>query len=108
MTKVIELPIERFEAFEEKLGIKIEGLFASFNSENGYVSVSGDIFAIDNTTIEQDLKLVISCHDSTGRVIASDYYAINAESFSGIDTFSETIYPPSVSISKVRIYPKSR
>jgi hypothetical protein len=106
MTEVIELPIERFEAFEEQLGIKLEGLFASFDSEEGYISVSGDIFSINNTTIEQDLKLVISFHDSTGRVIGSDYYEIDAESFFRIDTFSETIYPPSVSISKVRVYPK--
>jgi hypothetical protein len=106
MAEVIELPIERFEAFEEKLGIKLEGLFSSFNSEEGYVSVSGDIFAVNDTKIEQDIKLIISCHDDAGRVIGSDYYAIDAESFFGIDTFSETIYSPSVSISKVRVYPK--
>jgi hypothetical protein len=43
MTEVIELPIERFEAFEEQLGIKLEGLFASFDSEEGYISVSRKI-----------------------------------------------------------------
>jgi hypothetical protein len=33
MTEVVELPIERFEAFEEKLGIRLEGLFAFLNIE---------------------------------------------------------------------------
>lgn len=108
MTQVIELPIERFEAFEEQFGIKLESLSAPFVPQESCFSVGGDIFAADGTTIEQDIDLVISGHDAAGKVLISEKCSIKAKSFSGIDTFS--VYfeelPGSVTLSKVRVYPK--
>ena len=40
MSENIELPVERLEAFEERLGVRLESLFAIRTSEN-YVSING-------------------------------------------------------------------
>lgn len=103
--------IERLEAFEEQFGIRLEGLSVKLDLESGmpnYV-VSGDVFAANGTTIDQNIELIISCHDAAGRVLAHTKYEIEATSFSGIDTFSKYLfYPllPFVGVEKVRIYPK--
>jgi hypothetical protein len=108
MTEVIELPIERFEAFEEQFGIKLEALSAPFVPAMSCFSVGGDVFAANGTTIGQDLDLVISGHDAAGKVIISKKCSIDAQSFSGIDTFSVCFknLPNSVRVAKVRVYPK--
>lgn len=108
MTEVIELPIERFEAFEEQFGIKLEALSAPFVPQKSCFSVGGDVFAANGTTIAQDIDLVVSGHDAAGRVIISKKCSIKAKSFSGIDTFSVCFdeLPDSVNIAKVRVYPK--
>jgi hypothetical protein len=109
MTEVIELPIERFEAFEEKLGIRLEGLFAFLNKDSGTITINGDLYANDDDIIkEQNLKLVISCHDVSSRVIAKSSESVSTKSFVGIYTFSTYFQLKFFleSIAKVRIYPQ--
>lgn len=121
MAKTIEFieKIERLEAFEEKFGIRLEGLSVSLVPSGttigttfiiaSYIYVSGDMFAVNSTAIDRDIELVISCHDAAGKVLVSKKHSINAKSFSGIDTFSEKFYYPLlpfVGVEKVRIYPK--
>ncbi|MEY2831304.1 MAG: hypothetical protein RLZZ574_562 [Cyanobacteriota bacterium] len=108
MTQVIELPIERFEAFEEQFGIKLEALSAPFVPQESCFSVGGDVFAANGTTIGQDIDLVISGHDAAGKVLISEKCSIKAKSFSGIDTFSVCFdkLSDSVTVTKVRVYPK--
>jgi hypothetical protein len=117
MVKTIEFldNIERLEAFEEQFGIRLEGLSVSLApigtkySNASYIDVNGDIFAINGTTIDQDIELVISCHDFADRVLVSKKHPIKARSFLGLDTFLvEISYEllPFVTVEKVRIYPK--
>jgi hypothetical protein len=108
MTEVIELPIERFEAFEEQFGIKLEALSAPFVPQKSCFSVGGDVFAANGTSIGQDIDLVVSGYDTAGRVIISKKCSVKARSFSGIDTFSVRFerLPNSVTVAKVRVYPK--
>lgn len=105
MIKILELSTERLEAFEERLGVRIEGLFASIRS-NGYVMVGGEIHSIDGTKLEQNIKLMISAHDSSGRIVGVDETLISAEFFFGFEIFSGRFFVQSESVSKVRIYPR--
>lgn len=113
MAKTIEYidNIEKLESFEEKFGIRLEGLSVKLNQEcnSPHYVVSGDVFAANGTTIDKDIELVMSCHDAAGRVLAHTKHKIKATSFSGLDTFSVYLFYallPFVGVKKVRIYPK--
>jgi hypothetical protein len=105
MSKVLELSIERLEAFEERLGVRIEGLFACIDEDN-YIRINGELHSNIETHLEQNIKLMISAHDSSGRIIGFDYSSISSESFFGFEVFSECFEVHSTSVSKVRIYPR--
>jgi hypothetical protein len=105
MSKILELFIERLEAFEERLGVKIEGLFA-YIDENNWIQINGELHSNEGTQLEQNIKLMISAHDSSGRIVGTDYSLISAESFFGFEIFSEYFQAQSESVSKVRIYPR--
>ncbi|MEN9869379.1 MAG: hypothetical protein RLZZ171_362 [Cyanobacteriota bacterium] len=115
MTKNIKFidKIERLEAFEEQFGIRLEALSVKLelylDEDYSSFTVGGDVFAVNGTKIDQDIELVISCHDAAGKVLISKKHSIDAKSFSGIDTFSEEFYYallPFIGVEKVRIYPK--
>lgn len=105
MEKDITKLLERLEAFEERLGVTLEGLFASID-QNKYITVNGEIHPREGTQLTQNVQLVVSAYDSSGRVLntASNYF--RADSFFGFETFSITLVPSPVAVSKVRIYPK--
>ena len=105
MRKYLELSIERLEAFEERLGVRIEGLFASI-SEGHWIRVAGELHSIDGTKLERDIKLMMSAHDSSGRIVGTDETLISAEIFFGFEIFSGLFSVQSESVSKVRIYPR--
>ena len=105
MGNILELSIERLEAFEERLGVRIEGLFACID-ENNYIKINGELHSNEGTQLEQNIKLMISAHDSSGRIVGTDYSLISAESFFGFEIFSEYFQAQSESVSKVRIYPR--
>jgi hypothetical protein len=105
MSKILELSIERLEAFEERLGVKIEGLFA-YIDENNCIKINGELHSNEGTQLKQNIKLMISAHDSSGRIVGTDYSLISAESFFGFEIFSEYFQAQSESVSRVRIYPR--
>lgn len=97
--------IERLEAFEERLGVTLEGLFASV-SDFGSVTVNGEIHSCNGAEIEQNTQVVVSVHDAAGRVLATNTQYFFAESFFAFETFSMLLPPAAAPISKIRIYPK--
>ena len=105
MGNILELSIERLEAFEERLGVRIEGLFA-YIEEDGYIRINGELHSNEGTQLEQNIKLIMSAHDSSGRIVGTDYSLISAESFFGFEIFSEYFQAQSESVSRVRIYPR--
>lgn len=102
---IIELNVERLEAFEERLGVKTEGLFA-YMDENNCIQINGELHSSEGTQLEKNIKLMISAHDSSGRIVGIDYSLISAESFFGFEIFSEYFQAQSESVSRVRIYPR--
>lgn len=106
MDKDITNLIERLKAFEERLEVTLEGLFASLSDSN-YITVNGELHPRDGDQLTQDIQLVISAHDSVGRVLNTQVENFSQDSFFGFETFSVTLWPPDVPVVKIRIYPKS-
>ena len=115
MVKYLELPVERMELFEENLGVNIQNSSA-FVNEDRTLEINGEVHLCEGTELKQDIQLVISVHDSQGRVINSIRTRhIEANSFFGLELFSgrmgyasgyyTTVLPCTEILTKVRIYP---
>ena len=109
------IEIERLEFIEEKMEVKLESLFAyekdcksvsGMGTCTGFV-VNGELHTIDGNQLKQNVRLVISVHDSSSRVLGSESIEIEAGKFFGFDTFSAGIYVYAGEdlVTKVRIYP---
>lgn len=105
MLKRTELTIEQLETFEERLCVRLEGLYASI-SENNYITLNGELHSIDRIKLEQSIKLMISAHDTSGRIIGTADKLISAKFFHNFEIFSVVFQVQSKSVSRVRIYPR--
>lgn len=101
--------IERLEAFEDRLGVSLEGLYAAQDIEYGQLEVNGELHPREGTELNDDLEIVVTLYDSAGRVIGVTNEYIDSDNFFGFEAFSayfsEVGDPP---VAKIRIYPKSR
>ncbi len=101
--------VERLEAFEDRLGVSLQGLFASLDTEYGFMSVNGELHARDSTELGQDIDIVVTLYDSAGRVVGVTSQYMDSDSFFGFEAFSarfsEANDPP---VAKIRVYPKTR
>lgn len=83
--------VQRLETFEERLGVRIEGLSAFESTEvfDGEVDIKvrGELHAASGTNLEQDISLELSVHDAEGQVIQTGSDYIVSESFFGFQTF---------------------
>ena len=101
--------IERLEAFEDRLGVSLEGLYASIDGRHGYVTVNGELHPREGTQLNHDIEVVVSLYDSDGRVLGVQTESIRADSFFGFEAFSRMLGPVGdPPIAKIRIYPKTR
>ena len=101
--------IERLEAFEDRLGVSFEGLYASVLTEIDFLEVNGELHPREGTGLDDDIDVVVSLHDNAGRVLGVQTESIRADSFFGFEAFSRTFGPiGNPSIVKIRIYPKVR
>jgi hypothetical protein len=105
MSENIELPVERLEAFEERLGVSIEGLFAYIHYDE-YITINGELHCKEGNELNQDVQLVLSVHNVSGSVLAASTIIISADSFFGLEIFSQTLSFAGAA-SKIRIYPKT-
>lgn len=97
--------IERLELFEERIGVGLEGLFAKWNLSTGAIRVTGEIHAHSGTVIPKDLKIVVSTHDDSGRVIGVNEHYLLKDKFFGLEAFEISVKTSSL-LSKIRLYPK--
>ena len=97
--------IERLEAFEERMGVRLEALFAHID-EYGGLTVNGELHSREGATIEQDIKLHADVYDSSGRLVAIGIERIEADKFFGFEAVSVVATLPIRELSKIRVYPK--
>lgn len=109
------IEIERLEFIEEKMEVKLESLFAREDGRVlmlgvGYYKkfvINGELHTIDGSQLSQNVRLVVSAHDSSSRVLGSGSIEIKAKTFFGFDIFSAEIHSYACEdlVTKVRIYP---
>ncbi len=101
--------IERLEAFEDRLGVSLEGLYASQNTQIGSIAVNGELHPLEGTELSRDVDIVVTLYDVTGRVIGTRNEHVRSKNFFGFEAFSATFFEPGgPPIAKIRIYPKAR
>ena len=105
MSENIELPVERLEAFEERLGVTLESLFVAKTSNN-YVSINGELHTNEDLKITQDIELVFSVYNASNLVVGVKKMNISSKSFLCFETFSCLVGECPEDMSKIRIYPK--
>lgn len=100
------VPIEKLENLEKKHNIEVNAsAFLEYNdySERDEVRIIGEVFG----ELHSDIKIILSIYNNQGEIIGTDYARIDADSFEGIEPFSETISAPKgENIAKARIYPQ--
>lgn len=100
--------IERLEAFEDRLGVRLEGLFASLDEDIEWIDLNGEIHPQAGTELQEDVELIATVYDSDGRVIETSAAFFDTESFFGFEVFSLSLNVGDIQPAKVRIYPKNR
>jgi hypothetical protein len=107
MSKDITHLIERLELFEERLGIRLEGLYAQISDDCRWVIVTGEVHALEGMKLNQNIKIVGAVYDNSGRVLDIVENFVFAAEFYGFKVFRLTIeLPPRANITKIRIYPE--
>jgi hypothetical protein len=107
MSKDITHLIERLELFEERLGIRLEGLYAEISDDCRWVTVTGEVHALEGMKLKQDIRIVGAVYDNSGRVLSTDDRGVFAAEFYGFKVFTLPIaLPPRANITKIRIYPE--
>ena len=104
--------IERIEVFEEKFGVKFDGLYAAFGEADEHgalnVFVRGEAHARDKSSkIKQCLELVAVAYDEKGRVLGKGNQYIGRESFFAFDVFEIDLYGVPRTPARIKLYPKA-
>jgi len=102
--------IERLEAFEERLGVSLEGLFAGILQRREYIRVNGELHPREGTELKQNTEVVATVYDQSGRVLAVQSERFSTDSFFGFEAFSLFIHMDvgSNRPARIRVYPKVR
>lgn len=100
--------IERLEAFEDRLGVSLEGLFAKMSDRYDMtrIHVNGELHLREGTELKQLLEVVATVYDSSGRVLDVNEAILHPNSFYGFEAFSLSIYVGDNQPAKIRVYPK--
>lgn len=101
--------VQRLDAFEERLGVRIEALSA-FESKDKYdddadITIRGELHSVSGTSLEHDIKLEISVYDAEGRIVQTGRDYIDSESFFGFHTFEISCDVTPGATKKLRLIP---
>ena len=97
--------IERLEVFEERVGIRLEALFAHVN-EYGNLTVNGEVHPREGRTIMQDIEVHLEAYNLSGRLIAKSGLCFSEGKFFGFEVFQMGVNLKIGELSKIRVYPK--
>ncbi len=100
--------IERLEAFEDRVGVSLEGLYASLDTEDDWLTVNGEIHPRGGTELDSDIDMIVTLYDAAGRVLRTENRHVYSNEFFGFEAFSQLFHeasdPP---VAKIRVYPKA-
>ena len=110
--------IERLETFEERLGVRLDALYATIADGISYsvdgeslpaICVTGEIHPREGTAIAQKIKIIADAYDMDGRVVCTNgTLGFDPKTFFGYETFQVFVGGiPTEQIRKIRVYPKA-
>ena len=109
-TKDITSLVERLEAFEERLDIRLESLYASYYVDNdglGCLKLQGVLHPLTGTQLRCDVCLVVDIYDSESRLVGAQRLWFDSETFFGFESFDFMMNTHDIKeLSLVRVYPK--
>jgi hypothetical protein len=93
MSKDITHLIERLELFEERLGIRLEGLYAEISDDCRWVTVNGEVHALEGMKLNQNIRIVGAVYDNFWACICHNLLKILSlqQKFYGFKVFRLTI-----------------
>lgn len=105
--------IERVEAFEQRLELRLSALFADWDDHGyvfpySYLKITGELQPIEGTALREDIKLIADVYDTSDRLVGHTEHHLYAERFFALETFEigVRLSVPNLWISKIRLYPK--
>lgn len=101
----ISYVIERHPDFEERTGVVVEALYATWDGAEG-ITIQGEIHPVQGDEIAEDTQIVIAVYDRSGRVVLLRHLPVKAEEFHSFDIFMIRVSPVTDTPTKIRIYPK--
>jgi hypothetical protein len=103
--------IERLEAFEDRLGVRLEGLFARTGDDHAdyyYIVLYGELHLNEGTELNQSIEVVATMYNSAGRVINIQNTRVYADSFFGFRPLKFFFQVDrNVQPAKIRVYPQA-
>ena len=103
--------IERLELFEERLGVRLEALSARIqlmdrSAGSYYLNVYGELHPEHGTTLRENIDLVVSAYDPSGRVIGLGHTYFVTGKFFGFEAFNAYCWCHGEFPAKVVLYPQ--
>lgn len=101
--------IERFEAFEERVGVRLDALSAYLEggSEDSTITVYGELHARNGGVLSRSVDLTLAAYDGNGRVVGRSSTTFDLENFFGFSTFEINIFDlPVGKLSRLRLIPE--
>ena len=109
-SKDVKRIVERLDAFEEQVGVRLEGVtaFQSKKKHNGEVSVSvrGELHLVKGTSLADDIDVEMIIYDAERRVVAKDNKFIGSKSFIGFQAFQTSCRVAPELVKKIRLVPR--
>jgi hypothetical protein len=96
--------IERVETFEDRLQVRLQGLYAEVDGD--WVIVNGEVHSKSEAGIAEDIEIHTTVYDAQGKVLHTTHSYVSADSFFGFQAFREMFQPPPSAIAKIRVYPR--
>ena len=102
--------VERLEAFEDRLGVRMESLNADVMELNDgtYLRVRGELHLKSGTELEQNVFLVVAVYDSSGRIVGTKQQWFVKRTFFGFEVFQIDVNldATELKLTRIRVYPK--
>jgi hypothetical protein len=102
--KDVTKTLERLEAFEDRLEVRLESLSALI--EHGYLHVRGELHLKSGMQLQRNIRLDVAVYDSLSRVVATGQVVYLAENFFGFEVFEIPVAVDELSFARICIYPK--
>ncbi|MDY9924897.1 hypothetical protein [Methanosarcina sp.] len=106
LSKKLKKSVERIEAFEEKLGIKIENVTIVVSDSFDYISVFCDIYALNGNNLNSSITLATTFYDEENNILGTPETYIDNDDFMGFESCEISSIIDANEVKKIRLYPK--